>query len=79
MAGFYNYPYILKTEEVCNKKYYHPTECKVYRNSSKQISYINCSKLTFFDYNAYKKYLDKYRLREFIDNRSLQKFRLVTD
>ena len=71
MAGFYNYPYILKTEEVCNKKYYHPTECKVYRNSSKQVPCINCNKLTFSDYS--KKHSDKYQSREFYQQQKFAK------
>ncbi len=65
MTGFYNCPYILRTGKIYNKGCYHPVGCKVYYNSPKQVLYIDCNKPTSSDYNACKKYLGKYRSREF--------------
>jgi len=65
MVGFYNYSYIFRIGEICNKGYYYLTGCKVYCNSPKQVPCIDCGKLTFSDYSTCKKYSDKYRSKEF--------------
>ncbi|RIA82544.1 hypothetical protein C1645_835197 [Glomus cerebriforme] len=74
MGGFYHCPYILQSDAVCNKGYYHSDECKVHQNTPKQIPCIHpeCNKKTFSVYSTCKIYLDKYCSRAFYQCQKIQ-------
>ena len=59
--GFYQCPYILRNEAVCNKGCYQPEGCKLYWKSPKQVLYKEkeCDKMTSSEYGACKKHSSK--------------------
>ena len=73
--NFYYYLYILRTEEVCNRRCYNLKGCKVHQNSPKQYPCMQpgCVKFTFSEYGACKKHSGKLRFRAFYQRQKLAK------
>ncbi len=61
--NFYYYPYILRTEEVCNQRCYNPKGCKVYQNF-RQVLCKKCDEEIRSKYDYYDTYAKKYRSRK---------------
>src|SRR5688572_22163953 len=62
--NFYYCSYILRTEEVCNRKCYDLKEYKVHQNS-RQVSYKKYDKLIRFRYDYCDTHTKKYKLRKY--------------
>ena len=62
--AFYNCPYILRIEKVCNQPCYHLDGYKVHKNS-RQVSCEECSQMTKSEYGFCDEYTKKYRAKEY--------------
>ncbi|CAH1759386.1 5998_t:CDS:2 [Entrophospora sp. SA101] len=71
--GFYHYPCILRTGEICNVGCYHREGCKVHWDSPKRIPSKECGKLTSSTIGACKDDSGKYCFRDHYQREKLIK------
>src|SRR5438046_9250124 len=72
--NFYYYPYILRTGEVCNWRYYDPKGCKVHQDS-RQIpcKQLRCEEQTRSKYDYCDTHVKKHRSKEHYHQKKLDK------